>query len=297
MTRADRQGSPHGPHTRTLVDCAWEDYRENDKTDLFMAAENDKSAAARLSTLGGAQSPEGDRTTAVLGEPALELALCGIMRETAQVKDLGALAEESANVAASIERARKNIGVATGIRRRRTRLLAERAEAASQSEGLFESTARRRRRESLEVERKATSDFAGRADLLDLETSANRRQAGRAEGEGLGVVRLESLVFSAKAKQNRVLHVSRQNNALVTGLTRHLDTKVPRSQSDESKLGSGTRPSVLVHQVLASIGIESGDGIAVATGLLDMLPGESSKGRAQRSDGCVCRADQHRLVV
>jgi hypothetical protein len=110
-------------------------------------------------------------------------------------------------------------------------------------------------------------------------------------------MRLEGLVLSTKAEQNGMLHVGRENNTLVTGLTRHLDTKVPRSQCDESKLGSSTRTSVLVHQVLAGICIERSDSIAEAAGLLNMLPGESGKGRTQWCDGSVCRADQHGLVV
>lgn len=262
-----------------------------------MAAENDETAATGLSAFGCAQSPESDRATAVLGEPALELALGSVVRETAEMQDLGTLAEESANVATGIERTSKDVRVATGVCGRRTRLLAERAQAASQSESLFESAAWRRRRKGLKVEGKTTSDLAGRTDLLDLETSADRRQAGRAEGESLGVVRLESLVFSTKTKQDWVLHVSRQNNTLVAGLTRHLNTKIPGSQGNESELGSGTRSSVLVHEVLSRVGIEGGDGITEGTSLLDMLPGKGGKGRAQRGDRGVCRADQHRLVV
>lgn len=273
------------------------DYRVKDGTDLFMAAEDDKAAATRLATLRGAQSPEGDRAASVLSEPAFELALGGVVRQAAQMKDLGTLSKEGANVAASIKGTRENVRVAAGVCLRWARLLAERTKATSQSESLLERTAWRRRRESLEVEGQATSDLAGRADLLNLETSAYRRQARGAEGQGFRVVRLEGLVFSTKTEKNRVLHVSRQNDALVASLTWHLDTEIPGSQGNESKLGSSTRSSVLVHEVLASIRIESGDGITVAASLLDMLPGEGGKGRAQWGDGSVCRADQHRLVV
>jgi hypothetical protein len=111
------------------------------------------------------------------------------------------------------------------------------------------------------------------------------------------VVRLESLVLSTETEQDRVLHVGGQNDALITGLTRHLDTEIPRSQRDECELGSSTRASVLVHQVLAGIRIKRSDSIAIAASLLDMLPGEGGKGRAQWGDGSVCRANQHRLVV
>lgn len=273
------------------------DYRVKDGTDLFMAAEDNEAAATRLAALRGTQSPEGDRAAAVLGEPAFELALGGVVRQTAQVKDLGTLAEEGADVAAGIEGTGEDVRVAAGVCLRRARLLAERTEAASQCESFLERAAWRRRGESLEVEWKATGDLAGRADFLNLETSADRRQAGRAEGQSFRVVRLEGLVLSTKTEQNGVLHVSRQNNALVTGLTRHLDTEIPGSQGDESELGSSARSGVLVHQVLAGISIESSDGITVAASLLDMLPGKGGKGGAQWGDGSVCRADQHGLVV
>ena len=81
-----------------------------------MAAEDNKAATARLAALRGAQSPECDRAAAVLSEPALELALGGIVRETAQVEDLGTLAEEGANIAAGVERAGEDVRVATGVR-------------------------------------------------------------------------------------------------------------------------------------------------------------------------------------
>jgi hypothetical protein len=262
-----------------------------------MAAENDKAATTGLTTLRGAQGPECDRTAAVLREPALKLALGGVVGQTTQVEDLGSLAEEGADVAAGVERTSENIRVATGVCLRWTGLLAERTEAASQSKSLLESATRRRWSQSLEVEGKATSDLAWRTNLLDLESSTDGRQTRRAESQSLGVVGLESLVLRTKTKQDRMLHVSGQNNALVAGLAWHLDTKVPGSQSDESKLGSGTGTSVLVHEVLAGIGIEGSDSITVATSLLDMFPCESGERRAQRGDGSVCRADQNRLVV
>jgi hypothetical protein len=271
--------------------------RERIGTDLFMAAEDDKATATRLTALGGTQSPESDRAASVLSEPAFELTLGGVVWQAAEMKDLGTLAEEGANVTAGVERTRKNIRVATGVGLRWSRLLAKRTEAASQSESFLECTARRRGREGLKVEGQATSDLAGRAYFLDLETCADRRQAGGAESQGFRMVRLESLILSTKTEKDRVLHVGRQNDTLVTSLTRHLDTEIPRSQGNESELGSGTRSSVLVHEVLAGIRIEGGDGIAVAAGLLNMLPGESGKGRAQWGDWSVCRADQHRLVM
>lgn len=268
-----------------------------DKTYLFMAAEDDKAAAAGLATFRGAKGPECDRATTVLGEPALELALSGVVRKAAEVKNLGALAEESADIATCVERAGENVAIASRVGLRLARLLAQRSEAAGQSEGLLESAARRRGRERLEVEGKATGDLARRANLLNLKAGANRRQARGAEGESLRVVRLESLVFTAKTEQDWMLHVSGQNNALVAGLARHLNTKVPGCQSDEGELGSSTGTSVLVNEVFGGVGIEGGNSITEAASLLDMLPGQSGKGRAQWGDGSVCRADQHRLVV
>lgn len=268
-----------------------------DRTYLLVAAKDDKAAAAGLATLRGAQSPESDRATAVLGEPALELALGGVMRETAKVKDLRALAQESANVAAGVKRAGEDVRVAGRVGLRRAGLLAERTKAAGQGKGLLKSATGRRGRKRLEVERKATGNLAGRANLLDFKTGANGRQAGGAEGESLGVVRLEGLVLATETKEDRVLHVRGQDDALVASLTRHLNAEVPGSQSDKGKLGSGTGSGITVYEVFVGIGIESGNGITVAASLLDMLPGEGGQGGAQRGDGSVCRADQHGLVV
>ena len=106
-----------------------------------MAAEDDKAATAGLTTLRGAQGPECDRTTAVLCEPALKLALGGVVGQTAQVENLGALAKEGANVAAGVERTSENVRVATGVCLRRAGLLAERTEAAGESESFLERTA------------------------------------------------------------------------------------------------------------------------------------------------------------
>lgn len=159
------------------MDCAWKDYRVKKWTDLFMAAEDNKAATARLAALRGAQSPEGDRAASVLGEPAFELALGSVVRQTAQVKDLGTLAEEGANIAAGIERTREDVRVAAGVRLRWAGLLAERTQAAGQSESFLERAAWRRWSKCLKVEGKATSDLARRANFLNLETSADRRQA------------------------------------------------------------------------------------------------------------------------
>jgi hypothetical protein len=133
-----------------------------------MAAEDDEAAAARLTALRGAQSPEGDRAASVLSEPAFELTLSGVVRETAKVKNLGTLTEEGANVAAGVERTSEDIGVTAGVCLRWARLRVERTEAASQSESFLERAAWRRRCESLEVEGKATSDLARRTDFLNL---------------------------------------------------------------------------------------------------------------------------------
>lgn len=245
-----------------------------------MAAEHNKATAARLSSLGRAESPECDRTSTVLGEPALELALGGVVRKTAKMQDLGALAQESTHVAARIERAGKDVWVARWVRLRGTRLLRQRPQAASQSESLLQSAARRGRCERLEMERQTTSDLARRADLLHLKTSADRRQARGAERQRLRVVRLESLVLAAQTKEHWVLEVRWEYHALVTSFARHLHTEVPRRQGDESKLGCSTRAGVLVHEVLGGVGIEGGDGIAEAAGVLNVLPSQGGKGGA-----------------
>ncbi|KAH9831060.1 hypothetical protein Tdes44962_MAKER02137 [Teratosphaeria destructans] len=94
-------------------------------TNLFVASENDEAAAARLPALRGTQCPEGNWTTAILGEPTLQLALGGIVWQAAEVKDLGALAKESSHIAASIEWASHYARGAGWVIARRSRLLNE----------------------------------------------------------------------------------------------------------------------------------------------------------------------------
>jgi len=143
-------------------------------TDLLMAAEHDESAAAWLAALRGAQGPEGNGTSAVLCEPALQLALGRVVGESAEVQHFGALSQESTYVAACVERASQNVRVSLWVRLRGARLLHQRAQAASKGHSLLERAAGRRRSQGLKVEGQAACDFAGRANLLDFETSADR---------------------------------------------------------------------------------------------------------------------------
>ena len=111
------------------------------------------------------------------------------------------------------------------------------------------------------------------------------------------MVRLEGLVFAAKAEQDRVLQVGREDYILVTGLARHLDTQVPRGQGDEGEVWRIRRLSVLVDEVLFGVGVEGHDGVTEGTSIADMLPSEGGQGGAERSDWRVDRFDEHTLVM
>jgi len=135
-----------------------------------MAAKDDETAAAWLSSFWGTKSPKGNRTAAVLREPALEFALRGVVRQTAEVKDLGALTKEGTDVASGVKRSMKYVHVTLWIVLARPRLLNQGAQASGERQCLLEGAAWRRRCKGLQVERKATGDFARRADLLDFQT-------------------------------------------------------------------------------------------------------------------------------
>lgn len=77
------------------------------------------------------------------------------------------------------------------------------------------------------------------------------------------------LVFRAEVKGTRVLEVRRQNNGLVTGFTRKLDTKVPRIERDERKV------KVLRGQMFSSESIEAVDCISESARVANMFPCKS----------------------
>lgn len=87
------------------------------------------------------------------------------------------------------------------------------------------------------------------------------------------MVLLPSLIFLAQVKGSRVLKVGRQNDSLVASLTGQLDTQVPGIECDKDKV------EVLRGKVFGSKGIEAVNGIAEASGVSNMLPGECGKAR------------------
>lgn len=147
------------------------------------------------------------------------------------------------------------------------------------------------------MERQTTRYLARGADFLNLEASADRRQAGGAESQGLGVVGLEGLVLAAETEEYGVLEVGWKHHVLVTSLTRQLNAKIPRRQGDESERRRSARSRVLGHKVLAGVGVEGRNGVTETASLTDVLPGEGRQRGAERGDGRVDRLDEDRLVV
>ena len=145
-----RQGQ--GGRRRAEKGKGWERVWQSNGTHLFVTAKHHKAAATWLASFRCAQRPERDWSPAVLGKPALQLALCGVVWKAAKVEDFGTLAEEGANVASRIERTREYIWVALWIALRRTRLRGERADAAGERQCLLHRATRRRRCESLQME-------------------------------------------------------------------------------------------------------------------------------------------------
>lgn len=100
---------------------------------------------------------------------------------------------------------------------------------------------------------------------------------------------LEGLVFLTQAKENRVLQVAWQNDALVTSLARHLHAQVPWHESNEGESWGVVRISVLGDQMLLGEGGEGFDGITKVARVADMLPGQCRERCTERCDGRVDR--------
>lgn len=111
------------------------------------------------------------------------------------------------------------------------------------------------------------------------------------------MVGLESLVFSTKTKEHRVLEVCWQNNVLVTSLTRQLYTQVPWGQSNEGESWWVAWTGILVDEVFTSISGEGIKGITESASIANMFPSERgqrcTKWRYRGVDGL----DQDGLVV
>ena len=71
-------------------------------TYLLMGREDGKPGTSRLVLLGRAKSPEGNGTSPKLREPALQLGLGRVVRETGHVEDLTPLRQEGPNIGTSI---------------------------------------------------------------------------------------------------------------------------------------------------------------------------------------------------
>lgn len=81
------------------------------------------------------------------------------------------------------------------------------------------------------------------------------------------MVLLPSLVLSTEIECTGVLQVWWEDDSLVAGLARKLNTEVPAVEGDEGEV------EVLGCQVLVSKRIKPGDGIAESACIANVLPG------------------------
>ena len=132
---------------------------------LFVGGKDSETGAGGLVLLRGPQGPEGNGTTAELGEPALELRLCGVVGQTRHVQDLASLGQEGAHVGASIHGTGQDVRVLV----RGLGLADQATEDARQGNSLFHGTSGRGRGQSLQVEGEVVLDGGAGLDSLDLE--------------------------------------------------------------------------------------------------------------------------------
>lgn len=125
------------------------------------------------------EGPERNRTATELGKPALELRLGSVVRQTRHVQNLAALRKESADVGAGIHGPSEHIRMLM----RRLRLPDQTTEHAGESYSFLHSTARRRRRQGLQVEGQVVLDGGTGLDGLNLQGGANISQRRGPEGQ------------------------------------------------------------------------------------------------------------------
>lgn len=121
-------------------------------------------------------------------------------------------------------------------------------------------------------------DGSAGLDRLDLQRSADVRQHGGPEGQRLRVVLLPALILRPQVEGAGVLEVGREDDGLITGLARKLDTQVPRVEGDEGEV------EVLCCQVLGGKGIEAVDGIAEGASVAYVLPGQGGQARCEKEN-------------
>ena len=76
-----------------------------------MGGKDSEASTGGLVLFRSTEGPEGDGASTKLSEPALQLRLRGVMRQTRHVQNLTPLRQECANIGTSIHRPSQNIWV------------------------------------------------------------------------------------------------------------------------------------------------------------------------------------------
>lgn len=137
-----------------------------------MGRKDGEAGAGRLVLLRSAESPERNGPTAVLGEPALQFRLGGVVRQARHVQNLAALRQESTNISTGIHGAGKHVRMFMS----RLGLANQAAQDTSKGDSFLHGTARRRRGKSLQVEGQVVLDRGAALDSLHLESRADISQ-------------------------------------------------------------------------------------------------------------------------
>ena len=143
-----------------------------------MGGKDGETSAGRLVLVGSSQGPESNGPTTELGEPALQLRLGCVVRETTHVQDFATLGEESPHVGTSIHGTGEDVGVLL----RRLRLADKTTKDSGQGDSLFHRTTRRGGCKSLQMEWKVVLDGCRGLDGFDLESGTDVRQGAGAKG-------------------------------------------------------------------------------------------------------------------
>ena len=106
------------------------------------------------------------------------------------------------------------------------------------------------------MEREVVLNRGRRLHRIDLEGGADVGERRGSERQRLRVMLLPALVLGAEVEAARVLQIRGQDDGLITGFSRQLDSEVPRVERHKGEL------EVLGEQVLLREAIKGVDGIS-----------------------------------
>lgn len=236
---------------------------------LFMRGEDGEARSCRLVLIGSAQSPERDGSASILGEPTLELGLSGVMWQTIHMQYFAAFGEEGSDIGSGVHRPTQDLRMfVLGLR-----LSDQTTQNTGECDGLLHGSTRRSWCEGLQVKGQIVLDRCRGLHRFHLKSGTNVGQRARPERQRFGMMLLPFGVFCAQVVCSGVLQIGRQDHSLVAGLSRQLNTEIPRVERDKGEF------QVFRDQVFVGEIVKPGNCISEGTCIANVFPREGCQTR------------------